>query len=125
MPGACAPYRTTGKYSTSGWYCAVTVADGARREELSIDTPAQPDLSAHRGAGQVLGATGIYWHAGVMLARWRSALLLVLVGGGPLVGSLLLLIPLRRIERLAGIARARAYGGAADLERAEMVRLRR
>ncbi len=109
IPGECEPYRTSGKYGTSGFFCAITVLDGAARTELLIDTVSRPDLAAHDGAGRVLGATGIYWHAGVMLARWWSILLLMMIAVGLLVGPLTMMGAIRRPGRLARLARGHVH----------------
>ncbi len=109
VPGRCEAYHASGRYGSGGWFCSMTVIDGASRTELKIDTRSRPDLTALDGAGRVLGATGIYWHSSVLLQRWWSDLMLFLFSFALLLGPLTMRGAMRQSARLARLARGHLH----------------
>ena len=109
VPGRCEVYHASGRHGTGGWFCTMTVIDGARRTELKIDTRSRPDLTALHGAGRVLGATGIYWHSSVLLQRWWSDLMLLMLGLTLLLGPLTARGAMRQSARLARLERGHLH----------------
>ncbi len=107
--GGCDYYRTTGRYGSSGWDCVydLTGPDGVASAH-AVELDGEDEAALHRGAGTVLGATGLYWPAGVLIGRWMDMML-------ALVMSALLLAFCYAMARMlpGGKALSRARDGTA------------
>ena len=100
-PGACRNNAARAGSKVPGqWECPFTIDLGHRRAERVVATISRYEL-VPRGAGQVLGAVGVYWSPGILLARWWNDSLSLLMAGGLIAIALLTLRSSRPRQDLA------------------------
>lgn len=85
------------------WECPFAIELPGRRTERVVATISRYEL-VPRGAGEVLGAVGVYWSPGIMLARWWNDSLLLFMGGG-LIAIGITVLRWSRVDRALVAAR--------------------